>query len=45
MTRAETDTVRKKKAVDRNDKVVACFTLAFETDDLLNLTVEAQSEE
>ena len=37
--------MRKKKAADRNDKIVASFTLAFETDDLLNLLVEAQSEE
>ena len=45
LTGMETDTVRKKKAVDRNYKVVASFTLAFETEGLLNLVLEAQSEE
>ena len=37
--------MRKKKAADKNYKAVASFTLAFEIDDLLNLVVEAQSEE
>ena len=41
----ETNTVLQKKAAGRDDKVVASFTFAFETDDLLNLAIEAQSEE
>ena len=45
LTVTKTRTERKKKKECRNDKELAIFTLAFETDDLLNLVVEAHSEE
>ena len=45
LTGTDTETARKKKEVDRNDKAAASFALEFETDDLLNLVTEAQSEE
>ena len=45
LTATETHAVLKKKAADRNDKAVARFALAFETDDLFNLATETQSKE
>ena len=45
LTGTDDDTLKKKKAMLRNDKAIASFTLAFTTNELLDIIMESQTDE
>ena len=45
LTGSDDATVKKRSAVLRNDKAISSFTLAFETNELLDMVIESQSTE
>ena len=45
LTGTDGATLKKKKAVLHNDKAIASFTLAFTTNELLDIIMESQTDE
>ena len=45
LTGTDEDTLKKKKAILRNDKAIASFTLAFTTNELLDMIMKSQTDE